>query len=325
MIEQFLSEMARYLPHNARLMGCQFRGDPNDDVPGRWRARVIDHPGLIDNGANVYLTVSAMQRNSRGEFRRRKENFAGGLLLMIDDLGDGPGAKHPLSTIERLPPTALIETSPSNFQAVYMFNSLIKDRAQFDSLIRAFIAAEFLGNDPGMAGVNRVFRPPAGINGKAKYKDEHGNPWRVRSVQWSPQRRYAIEELAAAFRLTLTPLRPPPPRGATRSRAESIRAFVAARAALRAAGMIKREEPNMEGWIDIHCPWTATHTNSADNGASIREPAEENGWCGAFRCHHASCAERGWRELTQWIAEESDSVLRMTNENALDWEEYNVD
>ena len=77
--------------------------------------------GRIDDDANVYFTVAAFRQNDRGEWRRRKDQFAGGILLMIDDLGDGPGSKFQLSKIDELPPTALIETSPGNFQAIYMF------------------------------------------------------------------------------------------------------------------------------------------------------------------------------------------------------------
>lgn len=288
-------------------MSCQFRGDPGDDIRGKWRARVLDSLSLIDERANVYLCVSAMKRNARGEFRRRKENFAGGLLLMIDDLG----TKQPLSLIDDVPPTALIETSPRNFQAVYMFDELVEHRALFERFIKAFIAQKFLGADPGMAGVNRVFRPPAGINGKAKY-----NGWEVRLMNWAPDRRYSIAELVERFGLTLQPLKRSAPRGATTNRSESIRRFITVRAALREAGMIKSLDTNMEGWWDIYCPWTDGHTDGVDSGAAIREPAEENGYTGGFRCHHGSCADRGWRELTEWLAGESKEVLDLVNANA---------
>src|SRR5690554_8230799 len=122
MFQKFYDEMKRFVPEDGRLISCQFRGDPNSDIYGKWKGRVLNHADQIDEGANVYLCVSAMRRNSRGEFRRRKENFAGGLLLMIDDLGTGKGAKFPMSIIEPLPPTAVIETSPDNFQAMYFLD-----------------------------------------------------------------------------------------------------------------------------------------------------------------------------------------------------------
>ncbi|RPI08347.1 MAG: hypothetical protein EHM65_10430, partial [Acidobacteriales bacterium] len=159
MFDEFLAEMKRLLPSDGRVMMCAFRGSPEDDLRGKWRAQVLNYADQVDEMANVYLCVSAMRKNARGEFRRRKENFAGGLLLMIDDVGDGKGSKFPLALLNPLPPTALIETSPGNFQATYFFKELVTDLVEFDALIRAFIERQFLSNDTGMAGVNRVFRP----------------------------------------------------------------------------------------------------------------------------------------------------------------------
>lgn len=324
MFEEFYTEMKRFVPDDARIMTCQFRGDPNADIQGKWRARVINYASAIDDRANVYLCVSAMRRNDRGEFRRRKENFAGGLLLMIDDLGDGPGAKFPLSTIDALPPTALIETSPGNFQATYFFDRLITDMKEFDALIRAFIERKFLGNDTGQAGVNRVFRPPAGINGKPKYFDEAGRPWEVRCATWNPERRYSVQQIVAAFGLELIKenQKPRDPRVLAGEKGERIRTFVGVRADLRAAGMLKREEADYSGWIPIYCPWTENHTGGADNGAAIRLPEVENEWFGAFRCHHGHCDGKGWRDLTDWLAEQQSELLDLINGNAKDWSTY---
>lgn len=315
---EFLREMYRHCPDDARVMGCQFAGDPNDDIKGKWVARIITQVAQLDDEANVYLAVSAMGRNARGEFRRRKENFRGGLLLMIDDVGSGPGSKFPLALVQKIPPTALVETSPGNHQAVYMFDRLVDDIKVFDALINGFIAQQFLGRDTGMAGVNRVFRPPFGRNGKAKY-----GGWAVRAVSWDPDARYSPEALAAAFGIELDRFMPArAPIHATIGRSEGIRAFVQVRSALRAAGLLKRDEPDMSGWQDIVCPWTAGHTGGVDNGAAIREPAEENGWCGAFRCHHGSCAERGWRDLTDWLAENDGEILAAVNARAGTFQDY---
>lgn len=313
MIEEFHSAMSRFLPDDARIMLCQFRGDPYDDIIGKWRAKVVRNVDLIDQHANVYFCVSAMQRNARGEFRRRKENFAGGILLMIDDIGTGAGAKFPMSVLDPLPPTAMIETSPDNFQAMYFFDRLVTDQLEFDALIRAFIHKQFLGNDTGQAGVNRVFRPPAGVNGKKKY-----GGWRVRCTEWNPERRYSVEEIARAFELELVKERSAP-KGATGGKGDKIRAFMDVRAHLRAAGMLKSETPDYSGWTGVYCPWTDEHTDGADNGAAIRLPMPENDWHGGFRCHHGHCEGKGWRDLTDWLAAESADVLEKINAGAVDF------
>ncbi len=319
MIEKFFNAMKETLPEGGEIMMCAFRGDPNSDIKGKWRATVLSSTKLIDNRANVYLCVSAMKKNARNEYRRRKENFAGGLLLMIDDLGTGKGAKFPMSTIDPAPPTALIETSPDNFQAVYLFKELETDMTKFEALIRAFINKEFLGKDTGMAGVNRVFRPPAGVNGKPKY-----GGWNVRMTEWNPGNRYSIEDLAAAFNLELKMAGPKVPTGATANKSENIRHFISVRAALRSAGMMKREEADMAGWTDMKCPWTDEHTGAMDNGAAMRIPDADNGWFGAFKCHHGSCEKRGWRELTEWLAESHEEILEMINAEAGEFNEYKM-
>lgn len=323
MFDKFLKAMLVHVPEDARVMSCQFRGDPNDDtIYSKWRARILNRPNMVDECANVYLCVSAMRQNSRGEWRRRKENFAGGLLLMIDDVGDGPGSKFPLSTIDALAPTCLIETSPNNFQATYFFDRLIEDLEDFDALIRAFIEKKFLGTDTGQAGVNRVFRPPVGVNGKPKY-----GGWRVRGHKWKPDNRYSPESLIKAFELKPQRRNPVPRDLGTMQglKADRIRAFIEVQAALRAAHMIKREEPDYSGWMQVVCPWTEEHSGEADTGAAVRIPAEENEWCGAFRCHHGHCEERGWRDLTDWIASQCATLLEEVNRHAPDKWEFNDD
>lgn len=313
MFGDFFQAMQVHAPPHARIMACQFRGDPASDIYGKWRVRVLNRPDMVDEHANVYLCVSAMQQNERGEWRRRKENFAGGLLLMIDDVGDGPGSKFPLSTLEALRPTCLVETSPNNFQATYFFDRLVDDLEEFDALIRAFIDKQFLGNDTGQAGVNRVFRPPVGVNGKPKY-----GGWRVVGHDWRPDCRYSPAEIADAFGLKpqrRVPL-PRDPGTLAAFKNERIEAFIHAQAALRGAGMIKREEPDYSGWIQVQCPWTDEHTGAVDTGAAIRIPAEENEWCGAFRCHHGHCEQRGWRDLTEWLGREAEAVLDHVNNHA---------
>jgi len=270
--DAFFEAMKREVPEGARIMLCQFRGDPNEDTKGKW----------------------------------------------IDDLGDGAGAKFPLSLIEPAPPTALIETSPDNFQAIYLFEQAITDLATFDALIKAFIEAQFLGQDTGMAGVNRVFRPPAGVNAKPKHERD-GKPWEVRMTEWHPERRWTVDGLVKAFGLTLRRKGPRLPRGATEDKAANIRAFVDVRNSLKDANMMKRNAPDMAGWTEMKCPWTVEHTGQKDNGAALRLPDADNRFFGAFKCHHGNCDGRGWRELTEWLADEQGVVLEGINANAPSW------
>ncbi len=313
--------MNRNVPQDSRIMAVQFRGDQNAVDKRSWAAFPVTAPGRLDPECNVFFAVSAMNRDATGKYRRRKGNFSGGLLLMIDDLGSGAGSKFPLSIIDTLTPSALIETSKNNFQAIFFFEHLETDIHKFTSLIKGFIAKQFLGNDPGMAGVNRVFRPPIGVNAKEKYMID-GEPWSVRLAMWNEGIRYSIEEIADRFDISLSPPRPRIPSGATVNRAQNIRAFIDVRAALREAGMVKEGTERENGWVDIYCPWTNEHTGSIDNGAGICEPAEENGYYGGFKCHHGACMDRGWGELTQYLSTEQAAILAMINNNAKDFSDY---
>ena len=311
---RFADALGANVPPDARLLFCQFRGDPNADIKGKWRAHVYKE-GMVDQKSNVYFCVSAMKRNARGEFRRRKENFAGGLCLMIDDIGEGEGAKFSRDILDPLAPSAMIETSPGNFQAVYLFDQLIESMETFDALINAFIARQFLSKDTGMAGVNRVFRPPIGVNGKAKY-----GGWEVRAETLDLDRRYSVEQIVQAFDLDLQYHRPAPLdlEMAKPHRAEHEAFFAEVARILQSVGMMKSRSPDVGGWVDIVCPWTDEHSGGVDNGAAIRVPSEENYFNGAFRCHHGSCAERHWGDLARWIDEEVIEELRIINERRLD-------
>jgi hypothetical protein len=307
-VDEFTANMLKFCPEDARGLYCEFPGDPQEAKSQAWRAKAITPSARFNPQNNIFFCVSAMGPNARREYRRRKENFCGGLLLMIDDLGTGPGAKFDLSIVEKLPPTALIETSPDNHQAIYMFDRLVESADEFDALIKAFIAADFLGKDPGMAGINRVFRPPFGSNGKARCAG-----WKVRIAAADYTKRYSPQQLIDAFRLKLPVQRNPVPRGATVNHSMAIRAFLATRQTLRSAGMMKRESADLAGWTEIRCPWVHNHTGRKDNGAAIREPHADNGWFGAFKCHHGSCADKGWRELSEFIAQQAEEILAIIN------------
>lgn len=309
MFKDLIDLLLPLVPSEARIIFAQFRGDPTQHAPRKWRARVFRDESQIDPHGNVYFCVSCMRRNSRGEFRRRSENWRGGMLLMIDDLGDGPGSKFPLKIVDSLPPTLLVETSPANYQALYVFDRLVEDRAWFDGLIRGFIERQFLGTDTGQAGANRVFRPPVGVNDKPKY----GGGFEVRGHAWTGK-TYDPVEVARAFDIDVSRPRVRLRYDATVDSAERIRFFKECRAALRRAGMLKDEEFDLGGWAAITCPWVEGHTGSVDNGAAIRLPAEENAWSGAFRCHHASCEGKGWGELSDWLLDEVAWQLERAND-----------
>lgn len=297
--ETFLTELSRGIGEGERVILCGFEGDPDTAGPSAWRPRAwrAGKEVPFSRAANLYTTISSFHRARDGTWRRRGECWSGGLALMVDDLG----TKIPMDTVSPLPPTALVETSPSNFQAWYFLDAPIRDIATFDAMIRAFISQRLLGADPGMSGVTRVGRLPISTNGKLKY----GGAFPVRIVEWEPGRRFDMGGLLRAFGLRLEGRRDVLGRErlAPAMHEELAALWLHHWRWLAGRGMLKRGEPDVSGWYEMTCPWVADHSGRSDTGAAIREPAPDNGWNGAFRCHHGHCAGRGWRELTDWIVD----------------------
>ena len=308
--DEFMSALAGAAPwpQDERLIVCGFPGDPNTAPPNAWRPRPW-RPGTetpLGTDCNGYVTVSSFRRAVDNTWRRRNECFAAGRALMVDDVGtkvDAAGVAH-------MPPSAYVETSPGNYQWWYFLAEPLRSNDRFDQIIRAFIAGNLLGADPGMAGTNRVGRLPGYVNGKAKY----GGNFRVR-LDGLHDRRYTPEELVEGFKLKLAGQRRP--LADRRLMPEDImsraQAWAAAHDWLRQRGVLKRDEPDAAGWWEMTCPWMDTHTDRADSGAAMREPNEDNGFYGGFRCHHGHCGERMWRDLTDWINDESVEELERAN------------
>jgi hypothetical protein len=304
---EFLDVLAGDMPEDERLILCGFVGDPFTAPPNAWKPRPW-RPGRdidLNARANAYVTVSTFGRAADLSFRRRTDTFASGLALMVDDVG----TKVDPAVVIAMPPSARIETSPGNEQWWYLLDRPERDRERFDGVIRSFIHGKLLGADPGMAGVNRVGRIPGFTNGKPKY-----GGWIVQMRELN-DRRYSIDELLSGFGLEIAGRRINTRRLLPTTAVERNNAFLTAYKFLQQRAMLKKEEPDPSGWLEITCPWLEDHTGRADTGAAIREPAAENEFWGAFACHHGHCREKGWSELTDWINDIAIEELERANEN----------
>lgn len=219
--------------------------------------------------------------------------------MMIDDVGTKVAGEKLL-----LPPTALIETSPGNFQA---FLFVAQDAASRNATIAALLIDRMVaagltkdGADPGMKGVTRYGRLPCGINGKAEYVQRLGHPFPVRCCEFEPTRRYTLDQIAGAFGLEVTVPPPRIARPATATEMESsTAAFDTLLRFLQSVGMYRRR--NGAGWHEIECPWTHSHTSATASGTALAEPSEANDWSGGFKCHHGHCEQRGIGDVWEWI------------------------
>lgn len=303
----FLEALTLHMREEDRAILCIFPGDPGHAEPNSWKPRPWRKGQRIPLAydENGYVSVSSFHRSPDGSYRRRQDCFSSGLALMIDDIGTSASSKIAHSTVKWLPPNAIVETSKDNFQWWYFLDKPEDDFGRFDALIRGFINGNLLGKDPGMAGVNRVGRIPGFRNGKEKH-----NGWTCKLTHLD-DRRTKFSDLVDAFKITLlgrisqhVPL-------TSDVAKDRIRQFYPIAKFLDCHDMVKKSEFDPSGWVEIRCPWVEEHTGAIDNGAAIRKPEHENGWTGAFRCHHGACIDRGWRELTEWV----DEQCRESNED----------
>lgn len=293
--ERVLSTLFAAMPEDQRAVLCTVGGDPGsaDRWPGiAWRlgSKCPLHPL-----ANNYCAVSGFTANDKSEYRRRKDQFGGLYVLMVDDIG----TKIPPAAIPRsIVPTLLVETSPGNYQAMFRLKTPITDYIHADALIRGLtLSVTGGGPDPGMLGVTRVFRLPQGVNGKPKYERD-GQPFTCRVAGWFPDAAVDAEELARAFRVVLSVKSyVEPDNGVT---LERKRGFQLVLDGLKTLGSIKGRG---RGWIDVTCPWVHEHTDRSTTGSAVALPAKDNGWFGGYRCHHGHCQGRGWGDLEDWVFE----------------------
>lgn len=285
-IPNFLRATFLRLPEGAFPWVTGFRCDPYHPS-ARWGGFPVTGkiPDIIEPAANCYMAVSSFKPGDDGAIHRRKANFAGLHLLMVDDVGT-----KVRPDVISLDPSYLLETSPGNYQAGYLLAEPVTDRALAEAVINAMVAQGLAtdGIDPGMKGVTRYARLPVGINNKPALVAEHGQPFKVRLAEWEPERRYTLDEIISAYQLKLGRARPasPAPPSPLHSSADPLLAWLTER------GQIKGPA-NPEGWIPISCPWLDEHTGRADTGAAYLPPS-------GFKCHHGHCESRTIHDLRAW-------------------------
>lgn len=321
--EEFLALLAQHAPPDQRLLLTVVPGDPEAAAGTAWRARPWTRgattPGLTTNN---YVAVSAFRADETGVYARRAAQFGAGLALMIDDVG----TKVPAAVLDRARPlTALVETSPGNFQAWYFLREPITEYDRFATLQRAFVERWAGARDPGMGGPNRVGRLPEGINGKRKY----GGAWACRAVEWKPEAAWTVAELLAAFDLSLLPPasldRFVPGRVTDAERAARGAEFEALVEALSRHRMFRRPAFGRNGRRPILCPWHEQHTDGAVSGTYLSLPSDKNGWWGSYVCYHSGTHNDKChlRDLKAWVGEAEDArlerALAIANLNANDW------
>jgi RepB DNA-primase from phage plasmid len=297
----FLSAMFEGMADGEMTTLHSFMGDPSQYAEGKWFGypwkRGMRLPVKAGNPfANNYVCVSTFHPDSEGKVYRRKMLFAGLYAVMIDDLG----TKLPMADL-RMEPSALIETSPGNFQAWLFLAAPIRDAALADRLIEQMvergISAEM---DPGMKGITRVARLPVGVNRKAKY-GEHGFKHVVH--KFDPAIKYTHREIADCYGLSLavqTREPPKPPRNGIDPERANLAHW------LGLLGLLGREL--RDGYYELECPWADAHSDRGKTGTYFVTPGEGNSYRAGFICHHGHCSERDINDLIGFVRARKDEL-----------------
>lgn len=247
---------------------------------------------------------------------RGESSFGHGLALMVDDIGDGLGAKGNL-TVEAmssiLPPTAVVETSPGNYQLWYFFDQPQADMKRFKAFLVCFVLKVLTerGGDTTIRDVSRYGRMPYGINNKRvtggafKYGDGKYQPHIV-SAEYS--RRYQMDDIAKAFDFAIEM---PSAREEIRVEGDELKydalwlAMGIHLLSLAKAGEGTRGDvvKNMSGKYRIKCPWGGEHTNQDPYGAYIRGPIHGADYEYVFGCAHDTCRKERKRTWAAFVDE----------------------
>jgi hypothetical protein len=244
----------------------------------------------IEGGQNAYFGVATVKPDDDGKLARRKNNFAGLYCVMLDDIG---------TKADTLPvaPSWLIESSPGNYQAGYIFAEPL-NLSDASALFKALTVANRL-TDAGGQNAVRWARLPVWINSKSTLAE----PFVYRLAEWAPEKRYTLDALVSGLGLDLEPHQPKRRNrksaidhddGVFTPRAETNPVI----AALKARDLYKR--PLGSGKHDLTCPWVAEHTDQIDGGTVYYEP-DDNFIRGGFKCQHGHCAYRHMNELLTWL------------------------
>lgn len=239
---------------------------------------------------NNYFTLATFKSQSPPHFRRTKENFALCYGIYLDDVGTKAVALNEL----KLAPSYVIETSPENFQAGYLFSTPCNDLQTLEQLQKLLCNSGL--TDPGAGGwSSRLGRLPVGINGK------YDPTYNCRLVSWSPERRYSIDELIRGLGLDSAALKPtksiPAQQGNEIVVPEEFNPELVL-SQIKEKGLYKSLIG--DGRHDMTCPWVDEHTNGHDHGSAYFEPSPGHPH-GGYKCFHGHCADRGLKELLEWL------------------------
>lgn len=292
---EFLREIFGFLPDEICPVLVSFAGNPREVPRSGWFGFPWHKQTHLPTDHNNYFSLAVFRPDEAGKYRRQKSRFQALHAVMLDDVGTKVAQDR--VTLE---PSWLLETSPGNCQAGYLFKEPLTDGGVADRLMEAIVAANLC--DPGANGpCARLARLPVAVNGK------HQPPFACRMLQWAPNLRYTVDELVDGLQLEMVSADRSKRRGKVTLSQQPMDGEPiwipcpdenSVLSALRNHGLYKT--PLGGGKHDITCPWVTDHTDQADGGTAYFE--SDDSWpIGGFKCHHGHCAHRTIRDLLKYL------------------------
>ena len=269
-----------------------FEYDPANIPTGKqgvWSGDYYYKKPLLNN-ANQFAAVGIFSPDPVTQFvRRKKELLVAQYCLLIDDVVEKINADNLREVVGT--PSAIIQSSVNSQQWVYIFTIPVSDEVALANLINGVIRKFAPGEkDPGMAGVTRYYRLPEGYNTKASRTEENfGTPPKTACVEWNPELKYSIEQLAESLHVDL--------KDGTATAMEKKTIDVDPKTHPVLSRMLGLHRKSV-GTYYVTCPWVNEHTGEADNGAAIF--TNDDGSLG-FKCHHSHGDDKNINSVVNWI------------------------
>lgn len=332
--EEFLRELGRGIADDERVMaGYANEATVQADATGKklnagWWPVAYKEGKFIDDRSNCYVCISSSIKTPNpktGTMRywRGEASFGHGLALMVDDIGSGKGSKGGLTLrhfYDILKPTAVVETSPDNYQLWYFFDEPEASMLRFKAFLVGFVGNVLKkGGDNTIKDISRYGRMPIGINNKRHGDDnklkypvantETGRigAWQVELRDTDYSRRYSIDRISSAFNFeVIVPVRREIEIDENEYKFDALWLKMAEKIlSITAQGEGSKGDVvlNMSGKYRIRCPWGDEHTNGDPYGAYFRGPIPGADVEFVFGCGHDTCRKNHKRTWSAFIDE----------------------
>jgi hypothetical protein len=199
------------------------------------------------------------------------------LFMMLDDIGTK-------SKIPPLEPTAIVETSPGNYQYWYAYS----DQPTVEEHCAALTAIAEAGyTDPGATNAVRNCRLPGSVNVKPGRE-----AFVCREVEFNPKNEYTLSQICEALGVT--------PAETGTARAITFRVKDTGNDNVLAwldENSLVTSGVNAEGWCGVVCP---NHEGHTDGQIEARYKPQDRSFC----CYHAHCEHLDSKFFCDWVSEQ---------------------